>query len=96
MLETESENAGIGHNSGTSEVEPIAQDRLRSLVERVEALADERDAISSDIRDIFTEAKSAGFDVKTLRALIRVRRMDAADVEEQEMMLQLYKRTMGM
>ena len=74
----------------------IAADRLRSLVERIERLEEERAAMSSDIKDIYQEAKSAGFDVKALRALIAMRKKDANEVEEQETLLDVYKRALGM
>ena len=74
----------------------IAADRLRSSVDRIERLEEERKALGGDIRDIYAEAKSAGFDVKVLRQLIRVRRQEPADVEEQETMLDVYRRALGM
>jgi uncharacterized protein (UPF0335 family) len=74
----------------------IAADRLRSIVDRIERLEEERKALGGDIRDIYAEAKSAGFDVKVLRQLIRVRRQEPADVEEQETMLDVYRRALGM
>ncbi len=74
----------------------IAVDRLRSLVERIERLEEERKALSSDIKDIYAEAKSAGFDVKVLRELIRVRKQEPAQVEERETMLDIYRRALGM
>lgn len=74
----------------------IAADRLRSLVERIERLEEERKALSSDIKDIYAEAKSAGFDVKVLRQLIRLRKQEPADVEEQETLLDVYRRALGM
>ena len=74
----------------------VAADRLRSLVERIERLEEERKALGSDIRDIYTEAKSAGFDVKVLRQLIRLRRQEPADVEEQETLLDVYRRALDM
>jgi uncharacterized protein (UPF0335 family) len=74
----------------------IAADRLRSLVERIERLEEERKALAGDIKDIYGEAKSAGFDVKVLRQIIRLRRQDQAEVEEQESLLDLYKRALGM
>ena len=80
-----------GHNSGG-----IAADRLRSLVERIERLEEERQAIASDIKDVFTEAQSAGFDTKVLRALIRLRKQDPAEVEERELVLDTYRRALGM
>jgi uncharacterized protein (UPF0335 family) len=74
----------------------VAADRLRSLVERIERLEEERKALSSDIKDIYAEAKSAGFDVKVLRQLIRIRKQEAAEVEELETMLDVYRRALGM
>jgi len=80
----------------TEQAVGIAADRLRSIVDRIERLEEERKAIGSDIKDIYTEAKSAGFDVPVLRQLIRIRKKDAAEVEEQETMLGVYKRSLGM
>ena len=74
----------------------VAADRLRSLVDRIERLEEERKALGSDIRDIFAEAKSAGLDVKVLRQLIRLRKQEPADVEEQETLLDVYRRALGM
>lgn len=81
-----------GHNSGG----PISAERLRSLIERIERLEEERAAIGSDIKDIFAEAKSAGFDVKVMRQLIRIRKQEPAEVEEQETLLDVYRRALGM
>ena len=78
-----------GHNS-------IAGDRLRSIVERVERLEDERKALTADVKDIYTEAKSAGFDVKVIRQLIRIRKQEPSEVEEQDALLDLYKHAIGM
>ncbi len=80
----------------TPAVGGIAADRLRSIIERVERLEEEKKALSSDIKDIFTEAKSAGFDVKIVRQVIRLRKMEPADLEEQETLLEVYKRALGM
>ncbi len=74
----------------------IAADRLRSIIERIERLEEERKALASDIKDIFAEAKSAGFDVKVLRQLIRIRKQEPAEVEEQETLLDVYRRALGM
>jgi uncharacterized protein (UPF0335 family) len=74
----------------------IAADRLRSLIERIERLEEERKALGSDIKDIYAEAKSAGFDVAVLRQLIRIRKQEPADVEEQETLLDVYRRALGM
>ena len=78
------------------EVGGIAADRLRSLIERVERLEEERRALGSDIKDIFAEAKSAGFDVKVMRQIISMRKKEPAEVEEQETLLDLYRRALGM
>jgi len=72
----------------------IAADRLRSLVERIERLEDERKALGNDIKDVYVEAKSAGFDIKVLRQLIRLRRQEASEIEEQETLLDLYRRAL--
>lgn len=74
----------------------IAADRLRSLIERIERLEEERKSLASDIKDIYGEAKSAGFDVKVLRQIIRIRKQEPAEVEEQETLLDVYRRALGM
>jgi uncharacterized protein (UPF0335 family) len=74
----------------------ISADRLRSLVERIERLQEERKALGSDIRDIYAEAKGAGFDVKVLRQLISLRRKEPAEVEEAETLLDVYRHALGM
>jgi len=79
-----------------SAVGGIAADRLRSLIERIERLEEERKSLGSDIKDIYSEAKSAGFDVKVLRQIIRIRKQEPAEVEEQESLLDVYRRALGM
>jgi uncharacterized protein (UPF0335 family) len=79
-----------------SDVGGIAVDRLRSIIERVERLEEERKALADDIKDIFGEAKSAGFEVKVIRQIIRLRKQEPAEVEEQETLLDLYRRALGM
>lgn len=86
----------LGHNSNDPAVGGIAADRLRSIIERVERLEEERKGLASDIKDIFTEAKSAGFDVKVLRQIIRIRKQEPSEVEEQETLLSIYRRAIGM
>ena len=75
---------------------PISADRLKSFVERIEKLDEERKAISDDMRDVYSEAKGVGYDVKTMRKVVSLRRMDAADREEQEALLDTYKHALGM
>ena len=79
-----------------TDVGGIAADRLRSIIERVERLEEERKALADDIKDICGEAKSAGFDVKVIRQIIRQRKQEPAEVEEQETLLDLYRRALGM
>ncbi len=74
----------------------VSAERLRSLVERIERLEEERKALAGDIKDIYAEAKSAGFDVKVIRQLIRVRRQEPAEVAEQETLLDVYRKALGM
>ena len=76
------------------EVGGIAVDRLRSLIERIERLEEEKAAIASDIRDIFAEAKSAGFDVKIMKTVIKLRKINAADRDEQELLLETYRKAL--
>lgn len=74
----------------------IASDRLKSFVERIERLEEEKKAISDDIREVFAEAKGAGFDIKVLRQVIKLRKMDAGDRSEMEEILSIYKRALDM
>ena len=87
-----------GHNSGEESAQwgNISAERLRSLIERIERLDEERKALGSDIKDIFAEARSAGVDVKVMRQLLRIRKQEPADVEEQETLLDVYRRALGM
>lgn len=98
---------GPGHNSNTGnqvvvaekadvEAGGVAVERLRSLVDRIERLNEEKKALASDIKDIYAEAKSAGYDTKVLRELIKLRTREAAEVEEQETLLDVYRRALGM
>ena len=79
-----------------AEVGGIAADRLRSLIERIEHLEEEKKDISNDIRDIFAEAKAAGFDVKAMRAILKLRKMNALDRDEQEAMIEIYRKALDM
>ena len=72
----------------------IAVDRLRSLIERIERLEEEKRELQSDIRDIFAEAKSAGFDIKAMRTILKLRKMNAADRDEQETMVETYRKAL--
>jgi len=74
----------------------FAKDRLRSFVERIERLEEERAALTADIREVYAEAKGEGFDTKTMRAVVRLRKLDKADFQEREAMLDLYLGALGM
>lgn len=74
----------------------VAADQLQSFIMRVERLTEDKDAITADIREVYAEAKSQGFDVKVMKAVVRLRKMEEHDYKEQEEILDLYKRALGM
>jgi uncharacterized protein (UPF0335 family) len=74
----------------------IAGDRLKSFIERIERLEEEKKALANDIKEVYAEAKGTGFDVKIMRQVIRLRRMDKDDLDEQETLLDVYRRALGM
>jgi uncharacterized protein (UPF0335 family) len=74
----------------------IAAAQLRSIIERIERLEEEKKSLSDDIRDVFAEAKANGFDTKVLRQVIRLRKQDADERQEQEAVLDLYMHALGM
>ena len=75
---------------------PVSAERLKSFVERIEKLEEERKAIGGDIRDVYTEAKGVGYDIKTMRKIISIRRMEPADRAEEEALLDTYMHALGM
>lgn len=79
-----------GHNSG------VAGDQLRSIIERVERLEEEKAVLAADIKEVYAEAKGNGFDTKTIRQLVRIRKQDSAERQEAEALLELYKNALGM
>lgn len=68
--------------------------RLRSLLERIERLTEERKSIQNDINDIFAEAKSVGFDVKIMRNILKLRKMDTASRDEQDFLIETYRKAL--
>lgn len=74
----------------------VAADQLRSFIERIERLEEEKATLANDIREVFAEAKMTGFDVKAMRQILKLRRMEHADRQEQEEILKLYKHALGM
>jgi uncharacterized protein (UPF0335 family) len=74
----------------------FAKDQLKAFIERVERLEEEKKAIADDIRDVYAEAKGNGFDVKTLRVVVRLRKQDINERKEQEALLETYLHALGM
>ncbi len=74
----------------------IAQDRLRSFIERIERLEEEKAALMADIKEVYAEAKGTGFDTKTMRQVIRLRKMEDNDRQEAEFLLDTYLAALGM
>lgn len=83
-----------GHNSDPSGT--FAKDQLKSIVERVERLEEEKQALADDIKEVYAEAKANGFSAPTIRAVIRLRKQDDAERQEKEALLELYMRALGM
>lgn len=74
----------------------FARNQLKSIVERIERLEEEKQALADDIKEVYAEAKGHGFDTKTLRRVVRLRKQDAAERQEQEALLDLYMNALGM
>jgi len=87
--------AAKGHNSKV-QAGPINADRLKSFVERVEKLEEERKAIGGDIKDIYSEAKGVGYDVASMRQIVRERGQDATDRAERAALMDVYRHALGM
>ena len=79
-----------------SEIQGTARDQLRAFVERIERLEEEKAALAADIREVYAEAKAMGYDVKTLRTVVRLRKQDVAERQEQEAILATYMVALGM
>jgi uncharacterized protein (UPF0335 family) len=74
----------------------IAGERLKSLIERIERLEEERRTLGEDIKEVYAEAKGQGFDPKIMRQIVRIRRRDKDELDEEESLLDVYKRALGM
>ena len=79
-----------------ADVGGIAGAQLKSFIERNERLEEEKRALGEDIKDVYAEAKGTGFDPKIMRQIIKIRKMDQEEHDEQESLLDLYKRALGM
>ncbi len=79
-----------------ADVGGIAAERLRSFIDRIERLEEEKAALAADIREVFGEAKASGFDTKVMRQVLKLRKLDQQDRQEQEHLLDLYLRALEM
>ncbi len=79
-----------------SDVGGIAADRLKTFVERIERLEEEKRGLQEDIKEVYAESKATGFDTKIIRQIIRLRKMDKADRQEQRAILEMYEEALGM
>lgn len=86
--------ATIEHNNEPAT--KFAKDQLKSIVERIERLEEEKKTIADDIRDVYAEAKGNGYDVKALRTIVRMRKQDAQERQEAETILETYMHALGM
>ena len=93
-------NAAQSHDDDETpdvvEIDGAAGKRLKSFIERIERLEEEKSGLATDIKDIYGEAKSVGFDPKIIRKVIRLRKMEDAKRNEEEMLIETYKAAIGM
>ena len=87
--------SNIGHNNPPV-TGGVAVEQLKSIIERIERLEEEKSNVACDIKEVYSEAKGNGFDVKAIREIIKQRKQDEADREEQELILDTYRRALGM
>jgi uncharacterized protein (UPF0335 family) len=93
MSKPENERAVEGHNSAATK---FTKDQLKSIIERIERLEEEKKAIGDDIRDVYAEAKGNGYDVKAIRTVVRLAKMDSNERQEAETILHTYMHALGM
>jgi uncharacterized protein (UPF0335 family) len=79
-----------------ADVGGVASEQLKSFIERIERLEEEKRALSGDIKEVYAEAKGTGFEPKIMRQLVKIRKMDKEELDEEESLLDLYKRALGM
>src|SRR5690349_20425197 len=89
-------NKAIGHNSNKARAGGVAVEQLKPIIARVVKLEEEKAGLAADIRDVFTEARGNGFDVKAIRTILKMRKMDAQEREEAETVLDTYLVALGM
>ncbi|KAF0137050.1 MAG: hypothetical protein FD153_1808 [Rhodospirillaceae bacterium] len=86
----------VGYEVMTEDVGGIAADRLRSIIERIERLEEEKKAIAGDIKEIYAEAKGTGFDTRIIRKLVQMRKKNVSALREEEELMDLYRQALGM
>ncbi len=91
-----SDEQGASSDEGTKDVGGVAGQRLASFIERIERLEEEKAALMEDLKEVYAEAKGVGFDVKTMRKIVSLRKMDSEKRRETEELLELYKSAIGM
>jgi uncharacterized protein (UPF0335 family) len=80
----------------TETSQTVAAGQLRAFIERIERLTEEKDSVSTDIKEVYAEAKGTGFDTKAIRKIVSMRKKDAAERQEEESILELYKNALNM
>lgn len=95
MAETARKASQAANDTETRDVENVSGQRLKSYLDRIDRLEEEKKGLADDIKDIYAEAKGVGFDVKTIRKLVKIRKMDANKRHEEEELLELYKSAVG-
>jgi uncharacterized protein (UPF0335 family) len=91
--------SGPGHNSGDDAVVDVlnasAQTQLRTIIERIERLEEDKAGVMADLKEVYAEAKGNGFDTKILRKVVRMRKQDKAKLQEEEVLIDLYLSAIG-
>lgn len=89
---------GVGHNSGeiTETSQTVAAGQLRAFIERIERLEEEKKTIAEDIREVYAEMKGTGFDTKAVRTIVRMRKKDSTELQEEMAIVELYGSALGM
>lgn len=88
--------ANVANDGAPQDVENVSGQRLKSYLDRIERLEEEKKGLADDIKDIYAEAKGVGFDTKTIRTLVKLRKMDTNKRHEEEELLELYKSAVGL
>lgn len=96
MSETAARMPKIANDTDVKDVENVSGQRLKSYLDRIDRLEEEKKGIADDIKDIYAEAKGVGFDVKAIRQLVKLRKMDQNKRHEEEEILELYKSAVGL